>query len=40
MNETIDHLLADWLHEGPERGPLRGLERTQAATRRVRQRPE
>ncbi len=39
MNESNDRMLADWLHEGPERGPREGLERTLAATRRVRQRP-
>jgi Tol biopolymer transport system component len=39
MNESIDRLLADWLHEGPESGPRAGLERTLAATRRVGQRP-
>jgi TolB protein len=39
MNEMIDRLLADWLHEGPESGPRAGLERTLAATRRVGQRP-
>jgi Tol biopolymer transport system component len=39
MNESMDDLLADWLHEGPETGPRAGLERTLAATRRVGQRP-
>jgi hypothetical protein len=39
MNESMDHVLADWLHEGPESGPLDGLERSLAATRRVGQRP-
>jgi Tol biopolymer transport system component len=39
MNESMDRVLADWLDEGPERGPREGLERTLAATRRVGQRP-
>ena len=39
MNESMDRVLADWLHEGPERGPREGLERSLAATRRVGQRP-
>ena len=39
MNESIDRVLADWLHEGPESGPREGLERSLAATRRVGQRP-
>ena len=39
MNESMDRLLVDWLHEGPESGPRAGLERSLAATRRVRQRP-
>ena len=39
MNESIDRMLADWLHEGPESGPREGLERSLAATRRVGQRP-
>ncbi len=38
MNESMDRVLADWLHEGPEEGPREGLERSLAATRRVRQR--
>ena len=39
MNESMDRVLADWLHEGPESGPREGLERALAATRRVGQRP-
>ena len=39
MNESMDRVLDDWLHEGPERGPRDGLERALAATRRVPQRP-
>ncbi len=39
MNESMDRVLVDWLREGPERGPLDGLERSLAATRRVGQRP-
>jgi Tol biopolymer transport system component len=39
MNESMERVLADWLREGPERGPSEGLERTLAATRRVGQRP-
>ena len=39
MNESIDRVLADWLHEGSESGPREGLERALAATRRVGQRP-
>ena len=39
MNESMDRVVADWLHEGPERGPREGLERALAATRRVGQRP-
>src|SRR5262245_23948647 len=39
MNESMDRVLADWLHEGPERGPREGLERSLAATRRIGQRP-
>ncbi|MEA2576496.1 MAG: TolB protein [Chloroflexota bacterium] len=39
MNESMDRVVADWLQEGPERGPRDGLERTLAATRRVGQRP-
>ena len=39
MNESIDRVVADWLDEGPERGPRDGLERALAATRRVGQRP-
>src|SRR5262245_33738512 len=39
MNESMDRVLAEWLHEGPESGPSEGLERSLAATRRVGQRP-
>jgi TolB protein len=39
MNESMDRVLADWLREGPERGPSEGLERALAATRRVGQKP-
>jgi dipeptidyl aminopeptidase/acylaminoacyl peptidase len=39
MNESMDQVLADWLHEGPESGPREGLERSLAATRRIGQRP-
>ena len=39
MNESMDRVLADWLHEGPEEGSREGLERCLAATRRVGQRP-
>jgi len=39
MNESMERVLADWLREGPDQGPREGLERTLAATRRVRQRP-
>ena len=39
MNESMDRVLADWLHEGPGEGPREGLERSLAATRRVGQRP-
>ena len=39
MNETTERLLADWLAEGPDRGPVPGLERALAATRRTSQRP-
>ena len=39
MNASMDRVVADWLHEGPERGPRDGLERALAATRRVGQRP-
>ena len=37
--ERMDGVLADWLGEGPERGPAHALERALAATRRVDQRP-
>ena len=39
MNESMDRVLTEWLHAGPETGPREGLERTLAATRRVGQRP-
>ena len=39
MNESMDRVVAEWLHEGPENGPREGLERALAATRRVGQRP-
>ena len=39
MNESMDRVLADWLREGPERGPREGLDRALAATRHVGQRP-
>ena len=39
MNESMDRVLADWLDEGPDRGPRDGLDRALAATRRVSQRP-
>jgi Tol biopolymer transport system component len=39
MNESTDRLLVDWLAEGPDRGPVHGLERALAATRRTSQRP-
>jgi Tol biopolymer transport system component len=39
MKESMDRVVADWLHEGPEHGSREGLERTLAATRRVGQRP-
>jgi Tol biopolymer transport system component len=39
MNESMDQLLSEWLHEGPDTGPREGLERSLAATRRVGQRP-
>jgi Tol biopolymer transport system component len=39
MNETTERLLVDWLAEGPDRGPVHGLERALAATRRTSQRP-
>ena len=35
----LDPIVAEWLGEGPEAGPDRGLERALAATRRVHQRP-
>lgn len=37
--DTLDVVLAEWLNEGPERGPAHALERALAATRRVDQRP-
>lgn len=39
MNEPMDRALADWLRDGPDRGPRDGLERALAATRQVPQRP-
>src|ERR1044071_1138880 len=36
---TFDATVADWLREGPERGPEHGLDRALAAARRVDQRP-
>jgi len=39
MNESSDRLLVEWLFEGPERGPVTGLERALAATHRTPQRP-
>jgi Tol biopolymer transport system component len=39
MNDAMHRSIADWLQEGPERGPHEGLERTLAATRRTSQRP-
>ena len=40
MNQDrMDVVLADWLGEGPERGPAHALDRALAATRRVDQRP-
>ena len=39
MSDSIDRTLVDWLLEGPERGPDRGLEQALAATRRTSQRP-
>jgi dipeptidyl aminopeptidase/acylaminoacyl peptidase len=37
--DRMDVVLAEWLNEGPERGPAHALERALAATRRVDQRP-
>lgn len=37
--DGMDVILAEWLNEGPERGPAHALERALAATRRVDQRP-
>lgn len=37
--DWMDVALVEWLHEGPERGPVHALERALAATRRVDQRP-
>jgi hypothetical protein len=39
MNDAIDRELVTWLQDGPEQGPLPGLERALATTRRTRQRP-
>jgi WD40 repeat protein len=36
---TFDATVADWLREGPERGPRHALDRALAATRRFEQRP-
>jgi transglutaminase-like putative cysteine protease len=38
-NDAFDHLLRDWLAEGPERGRAEALDRALAATRRTTQRP-
>lgn len=38
-DQRLDSIIADWLGEGPERGPRHGLDRALAATRRVEQRP-
>jgi hypothetical protein len=37
--DMFDSAVADWLQEGPDRGPRHGLERALAAARRVDQRP-
>ena len=37
-SDRTDEVLADWLNEGPERGPAHARERALAATRRVDQR--
>ena len=39
MNERFDAAVADWIREGPDRGPAEGLQRALAATSRVSQRP-
>jgi Tol biopolymer transport system component len=39
MTEPTERALADWLRDGPERGPREGLEHALAATREVSQRP-
>ena len=39
MNDSMDRVVAEWLHEGPDHGPREGLERALAATRRIGQRP-
>lgn len=39
MNDPFDLTLADWMRDGPERGPQEGLDRALAATRRASQRP-
>ena len=39
MTEAMDRALTEWLREGPEQGPVDGLARTLAASRRTRQRP-
>jgi dipeptidyl aminopeptidase/acylaminoacyl peptidase len=39
MSEYADRMLAEWLREGPDRGPTEGLRRALAATHRTPQRP-
>ena len=39
MSERFDAAVADWIREGPDRGPAEGLQRALAATSRVSQRP-
>jgi Tol biopolymer transport system component len=39
MNEPMDRALVGWLRDGPDRGPLEGLDSALAATRQVAQRP-
>ncbi len=38
-SDRLESQIADWIHEGPERGPRHALDRALAATRRVDQRP-
>ena len=38
-DDAFDHILADWLREGPERGRVEALDRALAATRRTAQQP-